>query len=227
MTDPLISMAFFTALLGSGHCIGMCGGLVAALSLSPRGREGGWLFQLFYNFGRVLTYTLLGILVGWLGSTMALTTGLAGVTRGLLLGSDLLIIVLGLGTAGLWEKYTLWQLEFKTPLQLLNRTVMQLKKIPSVVIALPLGLLMGFLPCGFLYAMVLTAAQSASPLLGGLIMLSFGIGTIPALLLFGGAAQWMSSRTRRWLLRGAGTMVALMGAYNLLRHWKMIAAGLL
>jgi len=226
MTDPLISMAFFTALLGSGHCIGMCGGLVAALSLSPRGREGGLLFQLFYNFGRVLTYTLLGILVGWLGSTLALTTGLAGVTWGLLLGSDLLIIVLGLGTAGLWQKYTLLQLEFKTPLQWINRSVMQLKQIPSIVIALPIGLLMGFLPCGFLYAMVLTAAQSASPLLGGLVMLSFGIGTIPALLLFGGAAQWMSSRARRWLLRGAGTMVALMGTYNLLRHWQMFSAGL-
>jgi len=222
MSDPLISMAFFTALLGSGHCIGMCGGLVAALSLSPQGREGGLLFQLLYNFGRVLTYTLLGILVGWLGSTLALTTGLAGIARGLLIGSDLLVIFLGLGTAGLWQKYTLWQLEFKTPLQLLSRSVRRLKQMPSAVIALPIGLLMGFLPCGFLYAMVLTAAQSASPLLGGLVMLAFGIGTIPALLLFGGAAQWMSSRARRWLLRGAGLMVALMGAYNLLRHWQMI-----
>jgi len=225
MTDPLISMAFFTALLGSGHCIGMCGGLVAALSLSPHGREGGVFFQLLYNLGRIITYSLLGLLVGWLGSTLALTQNLAGFTRWVLIGSDLFIIVLGLGTAGLWQKFTLGRLEFQAPLKLLNRAVKQLKMAPATVSALPIGLLMGFLPCGFLYAMVLTAAQSAAPLQGGLIMLAFGIGTVPALLLFGGATRWLGTQARLWMLRGAGAMVAIMGIYNLIRHLQLVSAG--
>lgn len=222
MTEPLISMALFTALLGSGHCLGMCGGLVAALSLSPHGREGGLFFQLFYHLGRIATYTLLGVLVGWLGSTLALTTTLGAVTRSLLIFSDLFVIVLGLGTAGFWKKYTLGQLEFQGQVRLLSGSIKRLRMIPATASALPIGLLMGLLPCGFLYAMVLTAAQSASPVQGGLIMLAFGVGTIPALFLFGGTAHWLSAGAKVWMLRGAGMMVAFMGCYNLFRHLHML-----
>lgn len=222
MNEPLISLAFFTALLGSGHCIGMCGGLVAALSLTSQGRQGGWLFQALYNLGRITTYTLIGLLFGWIGSTLALTTTLAVVTRPLLLGSDILIIVLGLGTAGLWRNYSLGRLEFAGPGRLLQSFLTWLRKVPAALSALPIGLLMGLLPCGFLYAVVLTAAQSASPLQGGLIMLAFGFGTLPAILLFGGAAQWLSTRARQWMLQGAGLLVAIMGVYNLVRHLRML-----
>lgn len=223
MSEPLISLAFFTALLGSGHCIGMCGGLVAALSLSPQGRQGGLLFQMLYNLGRITTYSLIGLLFGWIGSALALTTTLAGLTRTLLILSDLMIIVLGLGTAGLWRKYSLWRLEFSAPGRFLSRYVTALTRVPAALSALPIGLLMGLLPCGFLYAVVLTAAQSASPLQGGMIMLAFGLGTLPAILLFGGAAQWLSTRARQWMLQGAGMLVAIMGIYNLIRHLRMLA----
>jgi sulfite exporter TauE/SafE len=225
MTEPLISMALLTALLGSGHCIGMCGGLVTALALSPHGRQAGLLFQLLYNLGRVATYTLIGFGVGWFGSALTMATAYAGIARGMLLASDLFIIILGLGTVGLWKNYTLWKLEFRGPVQLLSRSVNRLKNIPAACSAIPLGLLMGLLPCGFLYAMVITAAQSASATRGGLIMLAFGIGTVPALVLFGGTAYWLGARARAWMLRGAGLLVVLMGVYNLTHHLQVILAG--
>ncbi len=83
-TEPLYSMAFVTGFLGSGHCLGMCGGIVTALSLSGPGRKSGPIFHLLYNSGRIITYGLIGLLVGWLGSLMAYTTALEGITQWLL-----------------------------------------------------------------------------------------------------------------------------------------------
>jgi len=220
MNEPLITMALLTGLLGSGHCIGMCGGLVAALSLSETGKRGGVFFQLLYNIGRITTYTGIGWLVGWLGSAFAYANTLAGVTRALLIGSDLFVIALGLGSAGLFSflKVNVMQLEFPGPVQKITGIVAKLKRHPPALSALPLGLIMGFLPCGFLYAMIIAAGQSASAPNGSLMMLSFGLGTLPALFLFGSTAGWLTAKMRSLMLRWAGIMVALMGAYNLYRH---------
>jgi len=222
MIDPLYTLALGSGLIGSGHCIGMCGGLVAALSLSGEGRRGGVLFHLLYNCGRIATYTLVGVLVGWLGSAIAYTDHFAGVTRVILVGSDLFIIAIGLGSAGLFARLNLTILEIPGPMQLLGGTVRRLRRLPPALAALPLGLVMGFLPCGFFYAMAMTAAQSASPVTGGLTLFAFGLGTAPALFLFGSAAHWLGNRARAWMLRGTGILVALMGVMNLFRHLRMM-----
>jgi len=220
MNEPLITMALLTGLLGSGHCIGMCGGLVAALSLSETGRKGGVVFQLLYNIGRTTTYTGIGWLVGWLGSAFAYANTLAGLTRAILIGSDIFVIVLGLGSAGLFSflKINVMQLEFPGLVQKITALVVKLKKLKPALAALPLGLIMGFLPCGFLYAMIIAAGQSASAANGALMMLSFGLGTLPALFLFGSTAHWLTARMRTIMLRWAGITVALIGTYNLYRH---------
>ena len=112
----MISEAHFTAglvtgFLGSAHCVGMCGPLVAALSLSGQqtntGRPGGRgiVFHLFYNIGRTLTYTLLGLLTGLAGSMMFLKSDLATATRILLLLTDLLVIMVGLNVLGVMGKF--------------------------------------------------------------------------------------------------------------------------
>lgn len=222
MIDPLFSMALVTGLLGSGHCIGMCGGLVTALSLSGSGRRGGLTFHILYNTGRLATYALIGLLAGRLGSAVAYTDAFDGISRALLLASDLLVILLGLGTAGLYARFTLQRLEFPGPVRAMTTAVRSLHALPPALSALPLGLLFGFLPCGFLYAVAISAAQSADPLQGALVLLAFGLGTAPALILFGKAAQWLGARARTRLLQGAGIMVAAMGAYNLFRHLRMM-----
>ncbi len=222
--DPLNSLAFTTALFGSGHCIGMCGGLVSALGLTADGRRAGQLFHLLYNLGRLLTYTLIGVAVGEVGSAMIYKQSLHGITRHLLLGSDILVILAGLGTAGLFTRLNLMRFEFAGPVQSLTSATRLLRKLPPAASALPLGMLFGFLPCGFLYAMILTAAQSADPLKGGAIMLAFGLGTFPALFLVGTAAHLIGTAQRVWMFRIAGLLVALMGAYNLSRHLRMLMA---
>jgi len=110
--DPLFPMALLTGLLGTGHCLGMCGGLVAALGLAGEGRPRGPLFHLCYNLGRILTYGAIGLAVGWLGSAIAYTDAFSRLSRLVLVASDLVVIVLGLGTAGFFGGLTLLQLEF-------------------------------------------------------------------------------------------------------------------
>jgi sulfite exporter TauE/SafE len=222
MSDPLIAMAFTTGLLGAGHCIGMCGGLVGALSLTATGRPGGWSFHLLYNVGRVATYTLIGALVGWLGSALAYTDRFHEVTRTLLLLSDLFIILVGLGTAGLFTGLNVTSLDVPGPLRAMTAAVQHLRKLPPWLAALPLGLLFGFLPCGYLYAVAISAAQSADPLLAATTLLAFGLGTFPAMLLIGGATQWLGSAARVWMLRAAGLLVAGMGVINLVRHLRLM-----
>lgn len=222
MSDPLIAMGFTTGLLGAGHCIGMCGGLVGALSLSATGRRGGWSFHLLYNAGRLVTYTLIGALVGWLGSALAYTDRFHTITRTLLVASDLFIILLGFGTAGLFAGLNLARLDFPGPLRAMTKAVQRLRQLPPALAAIPLGLLFGFLPCGYLYAVAITAAQSADVTTGALMLLAFGIGTVPALLLFGTATQWLGTRARLWMLRLAGLLVAGMGAVNLFRHLRLM-----
>ena len=222
MSDPLIAMGFTTGLLGAGHCIGMCGGLVGALSLSATGRRGGWSFHLLYNAGRLVTYTLIGAMVGWLGSALAYTDRFHTITRTLLVASDLFIILLGFGTAGLFTGLNLARLDFPGPLRAMTKAVQRLRQLPPALAALPLGLLFGFLPCGYLYAVAITAAQSADVTTGALMLLAFGIGTVPALLLFGTATQWLGTRARLWMLRLAGLLVAGMGAVNLFRHLRLM-----
>ena len=222
--DPLISMAFLTGFAGSAHCIGMCGGLVCALSLSEDGRNSGPLFHLLYNLGRILTYGAIGFVVGWIGSAMVYKHSLQDVTRLLLVGTDLFVILIGLGSAGLFTKLNIMKLDFAGPIQILTSAVKGLRRYPPVLAAFPLGLLFGFLPCGFLYAMVLTAGQSAESVRGASIMIAFGLGTVPALFFVGSAAQWFGSK-HQWMLRLAGLLVAIMGSYNLFRHVRMIMMG--
>jgi len=223
MIDPLLSPALVTGLLGSAHCLGMCGGLVAALSLS-NGGKGGISFHLLYNAGRITTYTLVGGAVGWLGSALAYADSFATASRVILLGSDLFLISVGLGSAGVFRSLNLLSLECAGPVGALTAAVRRLQSLPPALAALPLGLIFGFLPCGFLYAMALTAAQSASPQHGAQIMFAFGLGTTPALFFFGSLTQWLGARARQWMLKAAGLLVALMGVYNLFRHLGWMGA---
>jgi sulfite exporter TauE/SafE len=222
MSVSLISMAFITGLMGTGHCIGMCGGLVGALSLSEAGKRGGWMFHLLYNTGRITTYTFIGALVGWLGSALAYTDQFRLVTRSLLLVSDVFIILIGLGTAGMLTWLNASNLDFAGPTKTMAAAMLSLRKLPPALAALPLGLLFGFIPCGYLYAVAITAAQSAEVTTGALMLLAFGLGTAPSLLIFGSATHWLSGRARTWMLRIAGLLVTGMGVINLLKHLSLM-----
>lgn len=233
MNDPLYLMALMTGLLGSGHCLGMCGGLISALSISHARQKRALLFHGFYHAGRIVTYTLVGAMVGWLGSVLAYANQFHGLMRVALVASDLLVIIVGLGTLGLFSRLTLMGFELPGPGLLISRAATALTRSLSRpagagLVSLsdfssfPLGLLLGFLPCGFSYAMAITAVQSASPVKGGVAMLLFGVGTTPVLLLFGCTLDWLTHRVRGWMMRGAGLLVAAMGFYHLRQHIALL-----
>lgn len=225
MIDPIYSIVFTTALLGSGHCIGMCGPLVAAFSLAGPARKQGILFNLLYNAGRILTYVLIGVAAGWAGSLLNTNQTFTLLSRAILILADLAVIAMGLRTSGIWRQLTVIHMEFPGAQHILAKAVSGFQKFPAAASAFPIGVIMGFLPCGFLYAIALAAAGRGAVLEGGLIMFFFGLGTLPALFLVGSAAQWVSSTLRTELLRWAGMMVVFTGAYNLYRHLHL--AGLL
>ncbi len=224
MIDPVYSIALSTAFLGSGHCIGMCGPVVAALSLRGHGLRRGILFHLFYNLGRITTYTIIGITAGWLGALLNRGPAFSLVSHLVLVLADLVIIAMGLATTGLFAGRGIIRLEFPGAVRLMTRAVAGLQRLPAGVSALPVGMVMGLLPCGFLYAIALAAAGRGDPVQGGLIMLSFGLGTLPALFLFGTTVHWLTARTRQEMLRWAGLLVIGLGCYNLYQHLGQILA---
>lgn len=221
MIDPIYSIVFSTALLGSGHCIGMCGPIVAALSLSNPGREHGIFFHLLYNCGRIITYVFIGIVAGWVGSLLNTAQTFSMLTQAILILADLFVIAIGLRTSGLFKRLAFIHLEIPGSMKIMTRAVSRLQKLPVIAAAFPIGLVMGFLPCGFLYAIALAAAGRGSPVEGGIIMLAFGLGTLPALFLFGSAIHWLSATMRTELLRWAGFMVVFIGCYNLYQHIRL------
>lgn len=196
----------------------MCGPIVAALSFSKPGREHGVFFHLFYNAGRLTTYVGIGVIAGWAGSLLNTTTTFIFLSQGILILADMFVIMIGLRTSGLFKQLTFIHLEIPGSVKFMTKGVTQLQKLPTVAAAFPVGLIMGFLPCGFLYAIALAAAGRGNPVTGGLIMFAFGLGTLPALFLFGSLVLWLSASIRTELLRWAGLMVVSIGCYNLYQH---------
>jgi len=225
MTDllPQLLSALMLGLLGGGHCLGMCGGLMGALTLAiPAERRHQRLRLLVaYNAGRIFSYTTAGLLLGLAG--WALASGpLATVTRSI---AGLLLIAMGLYLAGWWSGLTriealgrgLWR-----HLQPITRRCMPITSAPR---ALMLGGLWGWLPCGLVYSTLLWAASQGDALRSAALMFAFGLGTLPVLLATGLAAERLVSLLRRRGVRIAGgLLVILFGLWTLPgphQHWLM------
>jgi len=209
--------AFLTGLLGGAHCVGMCGGIVAAMSLQAGGRQP-FVFHLAYSAGRIASYSAAGALAGLLGSAAFLSDTLYPLQQGLYLLAQVVLILLGLYLAGLDQSVlvleraggVLWR-----RLQPLLARVMPIRSLPQ---ALSAGALWGWLPCGLVYSVLVSALASGSAGRGGALLLLFGLGTLPNLLLMGWAANSLRELVRRvWVKRIAGLGVASLGIWGLLQ----------
>jgi sulfite exporter TauE/SafE len=215
-----IWLAFLAGLAGSFHCVGMCGGVVAALAMT----RGGHPFasrlgsQLCYNLGRLTTYTLLGALAGLIGSSLDFGA-LKAVSSWFFIGANLFVIAVGLSSALGLSRLNLSALEGRGA-RYLAAPLRRALSGNSSLAALPLGLLLGFLPCGLVYAPLMAAAASGAPGRGAATMAALGLGTLPVLLLAGTASSAVSGALRSAMLRLAGLAVALMGAAGL---WRALA----
>ncbi|CAM3106016.1 cytochrome biogenesis protein [Pseudomonas floridensis] len=220
---PLLISALMLGLLGGGHCLGMCGGLMGALTLAiPRELRARRLRLLMaYNLGRVCSYGLAGFLSGLVGRAVADSPG--AIT--LRVFAALLLIAMGLYLAGWWNGLTYIERLGRGLWRHLQPVATRLLPISSLPRALLLGALWGWLPCGLVYSTLLWSASQGSPLDSALLMLAFGLGTWPVLLATGLAAERTTALLRKRSVRSAGgVLVILFGLWTLPgphQHWLM------
>lgn len=186
----LLSTLFIVGLMGSGHCIGMCGGIVAALGSN----RPSLALLLGYNLGRLISYSLAGAIAA------GLVVGLAGERYQTLVPllrtlAGAMIVLMGLYIAGWWRVLTRLEQLGQIVWRQVQPLVFRLGKPHSAVQSLASGMLWGWLPCGLVYSALSQALLSQSAAMGALAMLAFGLGTLPAML----AAGWFSSQLARCL----------------------------
>lgn len=222
--------AFLVALLGGVHCVGMCSGIVGALTLGlplpVRVRFPAMLpYLLAYNAGRIASYASAGLLAGGVGGWAA---NLAAVYRGqqVLQGiAGLFMVLLGLYLGGWWQGL----LQVERAGGLLWRRLEPLGRrwlpVRTPLQALGVGLVWGWLPCGLVYSVLIWAVSTGSAVKGALLMLSFGLGTLPALLTMGAFAAVLAGWVRRrWVRRGAGALVIAFGLYQFLLALRLMCS---
>jgi sulfite exporter TauE/SafE len=211
---PVLAAAFATGLLGSTHCLGMCAGLsgLFAAGATVASIKTQFPLAVAYNVGRVLSYAFLGGVVALFGSTaLAAVPDLAAPVR---IASGALIIVIGLQVAFGWRLLSSVE---KIGAAIWNRLAPHARGlIPtnSMPKALGLGLLWGWLPCGLVYSALLLAATTADAFGGGLVMMAFGLGTMPAMIMSGLSASKLSAFMSRNRL-GAGILIVVLGIATL------------
>jgi len=220
MSEAIVS-AFLVGLAGSGHCVGMCGGIVGALCLglppSARARPARLApYLLAYNAGRISSYAFAGAIAGGAGATVA---GLAGPETARLAGRVLaggFMVALGLYVAGWWPGLAwlehlggmLWR-----RIEPLARRVLPVR---TPVQALGAGLVWGWLPCGMVYSALVLALATGSAATGAGVMAAFGLGTLPMLLVMGAAAGRLAVLARQPLARRiAGVFILGFGLWTL------------
>ncbi|NMG59117.1 sulfite exporter TauE/SafE family protein [Geitlerinema sp. P-1104] len=222
---PLTLLGF----LGSfGHCVGMCGPLTVAFSLGQQHKGVPWRFHLLLNLGRVLSYASVGVLLGTVSSTLVAGGQLAGVgswiRQAIVIFTGLLLIFLGLRQI---NPESLPNLPLLHPLKgtlhdRLSRIMNHLSFQNHGAVPLLLGICWGLIPCGFLYAAQLKAAETGDPLLGGLAMAAFGLGTAPMMMGVGLSVSRLSANRRSQLFRLGGWVTLSIGILTLLRTDAMV-----
>lgn len=221
MPELSLLSALLVGLLGGGHCVGMCGGIVGAVSMTLPGQRPRLPFLLSYNLGRISSYALAGFLAGLLGASTVFVEHILPIERVLYGLANLMLILLGLYLAGVWHGLT-WLEHLGSHvwrwLQPLGKRCLPVRSLPQ---AFAVGAVWGWLPCGLVYSVLVVAMASASPLQGMALMLAFGLGTLPALLGMGLAAARIKGWLQQtWLRRLSGGLIlgfGLVGLSHLLR----------
>lgn len=223
-TVDIISIITIAFLGSFGHCIGMCGGIVIAYS-STKVQQNWNKFEqstahVLYSLGRVLTYGILGAIFGFLGGVATFSNTANGI---LWIVAGIAMILTGLSLLGKLKfltiiehsvsKSTWYQTNFKA-----------LLASQSLFSFFLLGMLNGLLPCGFVYFFAITAASTADPLYGALVMMIFGLSTIPALFSLGFfVGLFKQSGLRNIMIKLAAISVLLYGGYTLYNGYDYIA----
>lgn len=194
--DPVLLSALVIGFLGSGHCIGMCGGIASALAFAiPEKNPKQRVFILLaYNFGRILSYSALGALVGFLGQEI----GLPPVLR---IVAGVLLIAMGLYLANWWRGLVYLEKAGSYLWRWIQPFGAKLMPVDNMFKGLLFGVIWGWLPCGLVYSALALSMAQAEPISAAAIMLYFGLGTLPAVFLSGWAANYLKLFLQSKLVR--------------------------
>lgn len=221
LLEVILPSAFFVGLLGSVHCLGMCGGIIGALTLgidAARRRSPSSLipFLALYNAGRIASYTVAGAIAGGLGGlAMGLIEAEVAHRAGRLLASGFMI-ALGLYLAGWWPGLAVLERLGGRVWRHIEPAGRKFLPVRRPWQALGVGLVWGWLPCGLVYAALVWALTVQSAFGGALLMTAFGLGTLPMLLAAGAAAERLARCVRQRIVRiVAGLLVVSFGLYAL------------
>jgi uncharacterized protein len=214
---------FILGLLGTGHCIGMCGPLIFAFP----GRTGKFMPHVWYHLGRVTTYTALGGIMGGLGQMLAgaATGGAGGVTliKGALwLVAAALLMLFGLTRLGVTREPGWLTVLSPERIPGFKRTLQRSTEHPGTAVFYFLGIMLGFLPCGLSYGAFAQALGTGNAAQGTLLALAFAVGTVPGLVLLGTGASAIFSRYRRQSDLLSGAVMILMALKMGYKAMKML-----
>ncbi|MFM2096302.1 MAG: hypothetical protein RIS70_3426 [Planctomycetota bacterium] len=213
-----LGLLLISGMLGSSHCLGMCGGFVLALARPGRSWGHNFFRQSCYTLGRVSTYAFLGAVAGWAGNRFVAIQQVGTQGAGVLaVLAGLLLCCQGLMAVGWWPRLLRADLKGGCSWLSILRPVLAGQNARDVFVA---GVFTGFIPCGLVYSMLALAASSHGVVAGLTKMIAFGLGTAPALVLVGtsGVAvpHWLRLRLWRiaaWCLVLAGAITMTRGAY--------------
>jgi sulfite exporter TauE/SafE len=214
--------AFLVGLFGGVHCVGMCGGIMGALTFGLEEKEPKtnkiWSYLISYNLARISSYTLAGALIGGLGAVTLDLITLNNIQNYLLIIAGVFMILLGLYLANWWRVLVYVEQAGSVIWKIIQPYGQRFIPVKTLSHAFALGLIWGWLPCGLVYSVLIWALASASAFDGGLLMLCFGLGTLPNLMAMG---IFTSSLKKFFHLRSvrilAGVMVMLFGCIEIIR----------
>jgi len=225
LSIDVLYLIFFTTgfTVGFGHCIGMCGPIVASFSLNLKGKNI-FISHGLYNAGRILTYGVLGGLMGVAGSFTAVSAKIVGIQQVAMIAAGMLIMAMGL-VMNDWLPFGKYFQRHDPAGKLFSGGFRRLSTTESAYAYFPIGLLLGLLPCGPVYTALIAAAgaglEASNALYGFLsgagLMVAFGLGTVPALILVAKLAGlgWLTSR--RLIYRIGSVLMILVGVYYVVK----------
>lgn len=210
MTSQNLWLVAMTGIFSAPHCIGMCGGIISSFALNAKGSAMGTVIA--YNLGRVLTYTVLGGIMGSIGSFVNTAGSWAGIQGIASILGGAMILLWVLRKIGL--PFNRWSPTRFRGIQRILKKYQEQGDIKTVFLS---GILFGFIPCGLTYAMQMNAAANGTFAGGASIMAVFGFSTIPSLLAVGLAAAWISRSFRSKMLTIGNILSVVIGIIAILR----------
>ena len=210
--------AFLIGLAGGVHCVGMCGGIVAALRMVSPKDANPLPYTLAYNLGRIFSYTIAGALTGAIGQMASDFIPLANYVLTLLSGIMLLLLACYLGKW--WTVLTALESFGKGLFSKLQPISQKFLPFKSPMHAIPYGIIWGWLPCGLVYSTLTWSLAAGNAAQGAALMLFFGLGTLPTLLAASAGSQLLLRGFQHTVTRQ--TIAVLMALYSLFLIYRAI-----